>query len=101
MGDVAVTRRIAMSDTEVQAAAITPTCNDREAGAAFAALVEAHHSSAIVATVHTYFSNIGEYEFRCDMEPRAFLQFCSDSRLLAEDFTYADAEDITAKLVED
>lgn len=30
--------------------------------------------------VHAYFSNIGEYEFQEDMEPRAFLQFCSDAR---------------------
>jgi len=35
------------------------------------------------------------------MEPRAFLQFCNDSRVLAEDFTYDDAEDICSKLVED
>jgi len=35
------------------------------------------------------------------MDPRAFLQFCNDARLLAEDFTYGDAEDICSKLVED
>jgi len=85
----------------IDGASFMPPANDRKAGMAFSEYVANHHSTSIVEVVFHYFCNIGEYEFKTTMDPRAFLQFCADSRLLSEDFTYSDAEDIASKFVED
>merc|ERR1712216_63330 len=89
------------SEDEAEPTIIVPQSQDAIAGEEFKRIAAGHNSDKIIETVHTYFSNLGEYSFQTSIEPRAFLQFVNDSRLLAEDFDYADAEDITAKLVED
>eukprot|EP00658_Telonema_sp_P-2_P012375 TRINITY_DN14713_c0_g1_i1.p1 TRINITY_DN14713_c0_g1~~TRINITY_DN14713_c0_g1_i1.p1 ORF type:complete len:588 (-),score=87.43 TRINITY_DN14713_c0_g1_i1:436-2100(-) len=78
-----------------------PAAQDHFAGEILEHIASEYGACDAVAAVHTYYSNIGEYTLREDMDPRAFIQFIVDSRLLAEDFTMFDAEDICRKLVED
>jgi len=78
-----------------------PDAQDHFAGEIFEHIADEYGSTRSIEAVFNYYSNIGEYGLQDDMDPRAFVQFVNDARILAEDFTMFDAEDITRKLVED
>merc|ERR1712166_174854 len=78
-----------------------PAAQDHFAGEIFEHITSEYGACAAVEAVFNYYSNVGEYALQEDMDPRTFVQFIVDSRILAEDFTMFDAEDITRKLVED
>ena len=64
-----------------------PAVQDLFAGEIFEHITAEYGACAAVEAVHKYYSNIGEYGLQDAMDPRAFVQFIQDSRLLAEDFS--------------